>query len=88
MAGPEHDRGRWEPLNALWDERWFVKCRDAAAQRQRLIFRHLETWNDEKAQRWGEGATGAAARADANDVLNMEIISPCEVYADRVIESL
>lgn len=88
MSGPEHDGGRWQPLDALWDERWFIRCADAAVQRQRLISRHLETWNDEKAQRWGEGALGAAARADANDVLNMELIKPCEAYADRVIESL
>ena len=88
MLGPEHDDGRWMPLGTLWDEKWFVKCPEAAEQRRRLIARHLETWNDEKTRRWGEGEAGAAARADANDVLNMELIRPCEAYADRVVESI
>ena len=79
---------RWAPLDALWDERWFIRCPDQAAQRQRLIRRHLETWNDEKSKRWGAGEEGAAARADANDVLNMELIAPSEANADRVIESI
>ena len=79
---------RWAPLDALWDERWFIKCADAAAQRQRLILRHYETWNDEKSARWGAGLDGAAARADANDVLNMELIAPSEAYAELVIESV
>ena len=79
---------RWAPLDALWDERWFIKCADAAARRQRLILRHYETWNDEKSARWGAGLDGAAARADANDVLNMELIAPSEAYAELVIESV
>jgi pantothenate kinase len=79
---------RWGVIDEIWDERWFLKCTDAAAQRRRLIRRHLETWNDEKAERWGPGEVGAAARADANDVLNMDIIAPCEAFADRVIESI
>lgn len=57
-------------------------------QRQRLILRHFETWNDEKSARWGRGLEGAAARADANDVLNMRLIAPAEQLAERVIESL
>lgn len=88
MAGPELDHGRWMLLDELWDERWFIRCADAAEQRRRLIARHLETWNDEKAKRWGEGEAGAAARADANDVLNMDLIAPCEKFAERVILSL
>ena len=83
LLGATGETERWEPLLSLWDERWFIKCPDAAAQRQRLIERHLETWNDEKARRWGAGAEGAAARADANDVLNMELIAPMEAVADR-----
>ena len=31
---------------------------------------------------------GAAARADANDVLNMELIAPSEKFADVSIESV
>jgi hypothetical protein len=79
---------RWAPLNDLWDERWFLKCPSATDQRQRLIARHLETWSEEKTRRWGAGEVGAAARADANDVLNMDLIAPCEAHADLVIESL
>jgi hypothetical protein len=67
---------------------WFIRCVSAAEQRKRLIARHLETWNDEKAKRWGPGEEGAAARADANDVLNMELIAPCENRAELTIESI
>lgn len=82
------DDPRWAPLAPLWDERWFVRCASAAEQRRRLISRHLETWNDEKTARWGPGEAGAAARADANDVLNMELIAPSEKFADVSIESV
>jgi pantothenate kinase len=83
----KHD-ARWAPLMHLWDETWFVACGSAAEQRRRLVARHLETWNAEKSQRWGEGELGAAARADANDLLNMELIARCREYADVQIESL
>ena len=83
----QHD-ARWAPLKALWDTRWFVACADRDAQRARLIARHLETWNDEKTQRWGPGEVGAAARADANDVRNMDLIAVSEQFADVTIESL
>ena len=33
--------------------------------------------------RWGPGEAGAAARADANDVLNMQLIASAEAKADR-----
>lgn len=82
------DEPRWAALDDLWQERWFVKCASAEEQRRRLIARHLETWNEEKTARWGPGEAGAAARADANDVKNMELIAPCEQYADRVVQSL
>ena len=72
----------------LWDERWYAQCASAEEQRQRLIWRHLETWNDEKAARWGAGEAGAAARADANDVLNMQLIAPSAKFADLTVESL
>jgi len=88
LLGAEGEQERWAPLATLWDETWFVRCPDAAAQRRRLIARHLETWNEEKSARWGVGEAGAAARADANDVLNMELIRPCEARADLIIDSL
>ena len=75
-------------FDTLWDEKWFVRCTSTAEQRRRLIARHLETWNDEKTQRWGPGEVGAAARADANDVLNMDLIAVSEQFADVTIESL
>lgn len=78
---------RWAPLDALWDERWWVQCAEPAEQRRRLIARHLETWNDEKTARWGPGETGAAKRADANDVLNMALVAGCARHADLVVES-
>ena len=59
----------------------------ATGDLRRLIARHLETWNDEKSARWGPGEVGAAARADANDVLNMELIAKCADHADLIIES-
>ena len=88
LLGAVGEESRWAPLASLWDEKWFIRCADAKDQRERLIARHLETWNDEKSARWGAGAVGAAARADANDVLNMDLISPMEILADRVIESV
>jgi pantothenate kinase len=33
---------RWEPLQSLWDERWFVKAPSLEIQRQRLIQRVAE----------------------------------------------
>ena len=72
----------------MWDERWYIQCASADEQRRRLISRHLETWNDEKAARWSAGEAGAAARADANDVLNMQLIAPSAQFADLTVESL
>lgn len=82
------DDARWEPLQTLWDERWFVKAPSLEIQRQRLIQRSLKTWSDAKAKLWGEGEQGAAARVDANDVKNMNIIALCEDYADTVVETI
>jgi len=41
-----------------------------------------------QAARWGSGEEGAAARADANDVLNMQRVAPTARLADLRIESL
>lgn len=79
---------RWQPLQSLWDERWFVKAPSLEIQRQRLIQRSLKTWSKQKAEIWGDGETGAAARVDANDVQNMNMVAPCEKYADTVIETI
>jgi pantothenate kinase len=79
------DDTRWEPLQKLWDEKWFVKVPSDAIQRQRLIQRSLRTWYQSKAEIWGEGEVGAAARVDQNDVPNMNLVAACEAYADIVI---
>jgi pantothenate kinase len=80
---------RWAPLSDLWDEAWFISCKSSAEQRRRLVARHLETWDDEETVRWGPGepAELAAKRADANDVLNAELVRPCAEFADVIIES-
>ena len=58
----QHD-ARWAPLDELWDERWFIRCTDPAAQRRRLIYRHLETWNEEEDAAMGGQARRAPRRA-------------------------
>lgn len=78
---------RWEPLQALWDEKWFVKCLSLDEQRERLIQRSLENWSDLKIQNWGAGREGAVAKVDANDGPNMDIVAPSKNYADVIIES-
>lgn len=85
------DDERWEPLqsNNVFDETWYIACKSLEEQRERLVKRHLETWSDEKTKMWGEGAKGAGAKADANDMLNLEWIEKMSRhYADLVIESV
>lgn len=79
---------RWAPLRAIFDECWFVRCASVEEQRERLVTRHLQTWTEEKERIWGEGRAGAAAKADANDVLNLAEIEVTRSNADRIIESL
>jgi pantothenate kinase len=79
---------RWKPLQTLWDERWFVKAPTFEIQRQRLIERSLRTWSAEKAEMWGEGEAGVAARVDANDTKNMRIVAACEEFADTIVVTL
>jgi len=83
-----YDDPSWQPLHSLFLEKWFIECPDLANQRERLIFRHLETWTEEKTRMWGEGEEGAARKADANDVLNAHFISEHKKHADLVITSL
>lgn len=77
----------WQPLQALWDESWFVRCPSRHQQRERLIARSLENWSDLKIQTWGPGRPGAERKVDANDVLNMDIVAASEAFCDVVIES-
>lgn len=81
---------RWQPLqtNNIFDETWFISCKNLADQRERLVRRHLETWSDEKTKMWGSGEQGAGAKADANDMLNLVWIDEMSKgYADLTIES-
>ncbi len=63
------DDARWAPLGDLWDDTWFVAVSPETAC-ERLVRRHLETWDEDKARKWGEGAAGARAKAEANDLKN------------------
>jgi len=85
------DDERWVPLrdNNVFDETWYIACKSLAEQRERLVRRHLETWSDEKTRMFGAGEVGAGAKADANDMLNLEWIQEMSLkHADYVIESL
>jgi pantothenate kinase len=81
--GPE-----WARLEPLWDERWFVECRDPAEQRARLVRRHAEMWTAEKVKLFGAGEEGAGRKADANDVPNARAVDAHKDRAGRVIVSL
>ena len=78
---------RWEPLQELWDEKWFIKCPSREEQRERLIVRSLENWSELKIKSWGPGRKGAEDKVDANDTLNMDIVAESEQFADVVVES-
>ena len=85
------DDARWAPLrdNRVFDETWYISCKSLAEQRERLLKRHLETWSEEKTKMFGAGEAGAGAKADANDMLNLEWIREMSLkHADYVIESL
>jgi len=82
---------RWQPLQAnnVFDETWYISCKNLADQRERLVRRHLETWSEEKTNMWGSGEEGAGAKADANDMLNVVWIDEMSKgYADLTIESI
>ena len=72
-------------LYELWDERWFIRAPSREEQTERLVKRSLKTWSDAKTQLWGPGESGARKRAEYNDVQNMELIEPCQEFADEVI---
>ena len=85
------DDERWAPLrtNRVFDETWYIACKSLEDQRDRLVKRHLETWSDEKTKMFGEGALGAGAKADSNDMKNLEWIDKMSrKHADYVIESI
>jgi len=78
----------WGSLEPLFDETWFIRCESLEKQRQRLIFRHLETWTEEKTRLFGEGEAGAAKKADTNDVLNAAFVAMHAKFASREIVSV
>lgn len=55
---------KWEKLRDLFDEKWFISCSCMEKQRERLIKRHLQTWNEEKTKMFGEGRT--CSRSSSN----------------------
>ena len=72
----------------IFDEKWFVTCKNFDSILDRLIKRHLQTWTEEKTRMFGEGAVGAKKKAESNDLLNAQFIVECTMkYADTVIES-
>ena len=72
----------------IFDEKWFVTCKNFDSILDRLIKRHLQTWTEEKTRMFGEGAVGAKKKAESNDLLNAQFIVECTMkYADSVIES-
>ena len=80
---------RWAHLKSIFDESWYICCRDIKEQRKRLVKRHLETWSEEKSKMWGDGEEGAGKKADANDMLNAVWIEEMSrEFADLVIESI
>lgn len=81
------DDPKWANLRPLFEESWFIECEDMAAQRERLIDRHLLTWTPEKTAMWGHGEEGAAKRADTNDVLNAEFVDGHKKFANIIITS-
>jgi pantothenate kinase len=81
------DDEEWKRIYELFDERWFVKCPTRQEQIDRLVQRSKATWSPDKKERWGDWPDGARKRAEANDVKNMDLLEPCENYADEVILS-
>eukprot|EP00549_Striatella_unipunctata_P005781 CAMPEP_0118693916 /NCGR_PEP_ID=MMETSP0800-20121206/12194_1 /TAXON_ID=210618 ORGANISM="Striatella unipunctata, Strain CCMP2910" /NCGR_SAMPLE_ID=MMETSP0800 /ASSEMBLY_ACC=CAM_ASM_000638 /LENGTH=276 /DNA_ID=CAMNT_0006592245 /DNA_START=90 /DNA_END=920 /DNA_ORIENTATION=+ len=83
-----HDDDDWKPLQSLWDEMWFLYIPQEEVIMERLIGRHLVTWNDEKTELWGApGREGAKRKAMANDLKNARYIQECsKKFAELVIE--
>ena len=79
---------RWAPLAPLFDEKWFIVCESREDQRNRLIKRHLETWNETKTKQFGSGKEGAGKKADSNDFKNAILIDDgSRKFADQIIIS-
>lgn len=74
----------------IFDETWYVECISMEQQRERLIYRHLETWTKEKTKMFGaDGKEGAARKADSNDVLNAEWVAKMSKQnADLIVVNL
>jgi pantothenate kinase len=58
----DYDNPLWAPLQALFNEKWYISCSSMDKQRKRLMKRHLETWTPEKARMWGQGEVGKYIR--------------------------
>ena len=75
----------WKPLEKLWDEKWYICVPEKVAE-ERLVNRHLKTWNDAKIELWGEGRAGAMKKAQASDLRNFRWIQEKSAsHADVII---
>mmetsp|Transcript_23636 Transcript_23636/g.41520 ORF Transcript_23636/g.41520 Transcript_23636/m.41520 type:complete len:235 (+) Transcript_23636:3-707(+) len=75
----------WRQVYELFDERWFIKCPTREEQVDRLVQRSKATWSPFKEKTWGPWPEGSRKKAESNDVKNMDLLQPCEYYADEVI---
>lgn len=81
----QDNRYWWSQVCDLFDERWFVKAPSRTEQIDRLVQRNKKTWSKDKDELWGPWPEGARKRAETNDVVQMDLIDPCERNADQVI---
>ena len=59
-------------------------------QRNRLIKRHLKTWNKEQPNFWecNNEKEAVEKQTDFNDIPNIKLVNKCEKYADKIVISI
>jgi pantothenate kinase len=77
----------WKPLEQIWDDKWYVSVpQDIVVDR--LVDRHLKRWNESKIKLWGEGRSGATAKAKASDLKNFRWVEKnCKPHAVLIVEN-
>ena len=81
---------KWIKLNNFFNETWYIDVNGGdEIQRERLIKRHLETWNHEKNLLWqvNNKLDGATKQTDFNDMPNLNLVSKTKKYCDKIIVS-
>lgn len=81
---------KWIKLNNFFNETWYIDVNGGdEIQRERLIKRHLETWNHEKNLLWqvNNKLDGATKQTDFNDIPNLNLVSKTKKYCDKIIVS-